>query len=292
MSARGRLSFAAGRAFQLALETLHAGVTRSGPPLEPDRLDGRDPDLIASILPLVTVLSERYLRLRREGFDSIQRGPVLYVGNHNGGIAGPDVACTLGSLWEARGPEAPLYALAHDFAMRHFHPLGTLIQRFGALRARPENAVRALAAGAQVLCYPGGDLDAYRPARHRDTVVLGARTGFVRVAQAARVPIVPIVAHGAHRSAYILSEGAGIARLLRLKRWARIERFPIALALPWGLALGPWTPYLPLPFPIQLRMLPSMPAPADEDPAVIGERVRAAMQTALDELAERAKSPS
>jgi hypothetical protein len=100
------------------------------------------------------------------------------------------------------------------------------------------------------------------------------------------------VAHGAHRSAYILSEGAGIARLLRLKRWARIERFPIALALPWGLALGPWTPYLPLPFPIQLRMLPSMPAPADEDPAVIGERVRAAMQTALDELAERAKSPS
>ncbi|HSO32745.1 MAG TPA: 1-acyl-sn-glycerol-3-phosphate acyltransferase [Labilithrix sp.] len=251
-------------------------------------LDVRDPALIASVLPFVRLANRRYFRLRAEGFDHLERGPVLYVGNHNGGIAGPDLSCTLGSLWDARGPEAPLYALAHDFPMRQCRSFGAVIARFGALRATPENAMRALRAGAQVLVYPGGDLDAYRHARRRDEVVLGTRTGFVRVAQAAGVPIVPVVAHGAHRSAYIFSEGEEIARLLRLKRWARLERFPLALALPWGLALGPWLPYLPLPFPIQLRALRPIPARAGADPERIREQVQVAMQNALDELARRA----
>jgi 1-acyl-sn-glycerol-3-phosphate acyltransferase len=258
-----------------------------------DELDARDPRLIESVLPFVRLANRHYLQLRSEGFEHLQQsGPVLYVGNHSGGIAGPDLCCTLGSLWDARGPHAPLYALAHDFAMRHVQRFGRLIQRFGALRAEPGNAVRALRAGAQVLVYPGGDLDAYRHARRRDEIVLGGRTGFVRVAQAANVPIVPIVAQGAHRSAYIFHEGERLARLLQLRRWARIERFPLALALPWGLALGPWLPYLPLPFPIQLRVLPPIFAPPTEKPELIRERVRVAMQTALDELARRAGKPS
>jgi hypothetical protein len=49
---------------------------------------------------------------------------------------------------------------------------------------------------------------------------------------------------------------------------------------------------MPLPFPIQLRALPPIPAPADADPEVIRERVRAEMQTALDDLARRAREPS
>jgi 1-acyl-sn-glycerol-3-phosphate acyltransferase len=257
--------------------------------LDPDSLAARDPALVASILPFVRAVNQRYLHLRTEGFESLERGPVLYVGNHNGGIAGPDISCTLGSLWDARGPEAPLYALAHDFAMRHFQRFGAVIQRFGALRATPENAVRALGAGAQVLVNPGGDHDAYRHARRRDEVVLGPRSGFVRVAQAAQVPIVPIVAHGAHRSAHIFHEGEEIARLLRLKSWARLERFPLALALPWGISPGPWLPYLPLPFPIQLRVLPPIPAPRGADPELLRERVRAEMQRALDDLARRAR---
>jgi 1-acyl-sn-glycerol-3-phosphate acyltransferase len=257
-----------------------------------DRLDARDPASIASALPIVKLLSKRYLRLRSQGFDRLESGPVLYVSNHNGGIAGPDLCCTLGSLWDARGPRAPLYALAHDFPMRQFQRLGAVIQRYGALRAKPSNALAALRAGAQVLVYPGGDLDAYRHARRRDEIVLGDRTGFVRVAQAAGVPIVPIVAHGAHRSAYIFSEGERVARLLKLERWARLERFPFALALPWGLAIGPWLPYLPLPFAIQLRVLAPIEAPAHADPVTVREQVRVAMQAALDDLARRARPPS
>jgi 1-acyl-sn-glycerol-3-phosphate acyltransferase len=274
------------------LQTLRKAVSGISGPLDADRLDARDPELIAAILPFARLANERYLRLRIEGFDRLPSGPALYVGNHNGGIAGPDLCCTLATLWDARGPEAPLYALAHDFAMRQVEAFGAVIQRFGALRAAPGTALRALQSGAQVLVYPGGDLDAYRHASRRDEVILGPRTGFVRVAQAAGVPIVPIVAHGAHRSAYIFSEGEALARFLGLKRWARLERFPLAFSFPWGLTVGPWLPYMPLPFPIQLRALPPIEAPADEDPAEIRERVRAAMQTALDDLAQRVRVPS
>jgi 1-acyl-sn-glycerol-3-phosphate acyltransferase len=268
------------------------GQARATRGFDADRLDARDPAVIAAALPLVRLVSKRYLRLRSEAFERLESGPVLYVSNHNGGIAGPDLCCTLGSLWDARGPQAPLYALAHDFPMRQFQRLGSVLQRYGALRATPANALAALRAGAQVLVYPGGDLDAYRHARRRDEIVLGDRTGFVRVAQAARVPIVPIVAHGAHRSAYIFSEGERVARLLRLDRWARLQRFPLALALPWGLAIGPWVPYLPLPFAIQLRALAPIPVPAGADPATVREQVRLAMQRALDDLARRANRPS
>jgi 1-acyl-sn-glycerol-3-phosphate acyltransferase len=232
------------RAIRSALDIVRSHITGTAPPLDADSLD---PALIASVLPFVRLSNRRYLRLRAEGFENLGRGPVLYVGNHNGGIAGPDICCTLGSLWDARGPEAPLYALAHDFAMRHVQLFGAIVQRFGALRAKPENALRALRAGAQVLVYPGGDLDAYRHARRRDEVVLGPRTGFVRVAQLAGVPIVPIVAHGAHRNAYIFSEGKEIARLLRLKERAR-GAIPPGPGPSLGAGHGSVDPVSPAPF--------------------------------------------
>ena len=279
-------------AAQSLLQTLRDLVRGGNAAVDTDRLDAREPALIERLLPFARASNQRYLRLRAEGFESLARGPVLYVGNHNGGIAGPDLCCTLGTLWDALGPANPLYALAHDFAMRQVKPFGAVLQRFGAVRATPDNALRALRSGAQVLVYPGGDLDAYRLAKRRDEVVLGKRTGFVRVAQAAGVSIVPIVAHGAHRSAYIFSEGEAVARLLGLKSWARLERFPIALAFPWGLALGPWLPYFPLPFPIQLRALAPIEAPPDADPAAIRDQVQAAMQSAMTDLARRAQEPS
>lgn len=253
-----------------------------------DRLDARDVDAIERLLPIVRAFTERYVKLRVEGIEhvtNVAREPAVFVSNHNGGFTGPDVLCTLGTLWQTLGPSAPLYALAHDFAMRQVTPFGRFIQKFGAMRAHPENAARALASGAKVLVYPGGDLEAYRHFRRRHEIVLGDRTGFVRVAQRAGAPIVPIVAHGAHRSAVIVHDGEGIARLFDLHRRARVKRFPIAFALPWGVALGPWAPYLPLPFPIRLRILPPMRFAAREDPADARERVRAAMQAAMAEMA-------
>jgi len=260
------------------------------PRFDADRLDRRDPTLIGRILPAARAMTRAYFGLRVDGLENIPMGPVVFAANHNGGIFGPDLACTLSTLWGALGPHSPLYALAHDFPMRHVTPLGRAIQRVGAVRASPANADRILDAGGSFLVYPGGDLEAYRHARRRDEVVLGERAGFVRAAQRAGAPIVPIVAHGAHRCAYIFHEGERLARALGLKRWARLERFPLALALPWGIAPGPWLPYFPLPFAVRLRVLPAVYPAGSEDARDVRERIRALMQDALDAMALEARS--
>ncbi len=250
----------------------------------PDALDRRDPELIRRLLPLGEWLAEHYFHVRHEVEGELPARPSLFVANHNGGIMGPDLFCTLPLLWRLLGPQRPLYALAHDFAMRQFKPLGWLLQKIGAVSACRENAARVLASGGDVLVYPGGDLDAYRAFRRRDEVVILPRTGFVRVAQALRAPIVPIVAYGAHRSAVIVSEGKWLARRLGMQRWARLQRFPVALALPYGLALGPWLPYLPLPFPIRLRLLAPVHVAADEPPMEAATRIQRSMQESLEEM--------
>jgi 1-acyl-sn-glycerol-3-phosphate acyltransferase len=253
-------------------------------PFDPYALDRRDPEAIAEWLPIVDAYARRYAKLEVTGREHLADRRALYVGNHNGGIFGPDLLCTLATLWSAHGPDAPLYALAHDFAMQRLTPVGRLLMKFGALRAHPDNAQRALEIG-RVLVYPGGDLDAYRPYWQRNRVVFGPRTGFVRVAQRAKVPIVPIVAEGAHRSAVIFHEGEWLAGALGLRRFSRIERFPIALALPWGIAAGPWTPYLPLPLRVRLRVLPPIDPSGDVD--LVRAEVIERMQSALTEMAAR-----
>jgi 1-acyl-sn-glycerol-3-phosphate acyltransferase len=156
------------------------------------------------------------------------------------------------------------------------------------MRADPANAHAVLSAGGHVLVYPGGELDAFRTFRERNRVIFGPRKGFVRVAARAKVPIVPVVAHGAHSSGVILDDGAWISRLLKLQERHRVARMPIALALPWGVGVGP-LPYLPLPFPIQLRILPPVVVSEEDDGEKVRDEVVARMQTALDEMARRAR---
>ncbi|MBN8611100.1 MAG: 1-acyl-sn-glycerol-3-phosphate acyltransferase [Deltaproteobacteria bacterium] len=273
---------------RLARHALHA--TRSdGEPFDADRLDKRDTALVAALEHDLGALSRAWLGLTVEGEEHIAGRPCVYVANHNGGIMGPDLFCTMHVLWQRLGAHTPLYAMAHDFAMAHVHPLGRMLQRIGGLRATPDNARRVLDSGASLLVYPGGDLDAYRHFERRNEVVFGQRTGFVKIARDAGVPIVPIVAQGAHRSAIILHEGEWIAQALGLTRWSRLRRFPIAVALPWGIAPGPWMPYLPLPFPIQLRILPALEVPPDSALTVVRDEVVARMQTAMDSLTEKAR---
>ncbi|CAN5717965.1 1-acyl-sn-glycerol-3-phosphate acyltransferase [soil metagenome] len=256
---------------------------------DPGSLDARDPKWVAALLPAFSMLNRTWLRLRVEGESNLPSEPALLVGNHNGGIMGPDLSCTLATLWKHYGPESPTYAMAHDFAMRVITPLGRVVQKLGCMRADPANALRVFERGGRLLVYPGGDLEAYRHYRDRNRIVFGQRTGFVRVAQRSSVPIVPIVAQGAHRSAIVVHEGEWIARVLRLDR-LRLNRFPIALSLPWIIGAGPWLPYLPLPFPIRLRVLPPIDAPKAIAPAAIREEVVRVMQIALDEMTESANA--
>lgn len=271
------------RLLGLVLRKAHATLADDRQPFDGSRLDRRDPELVETLLPLFERLNASWLKLRVDGVENIPREPALFVGNHSGGIMGPDLSCTLATLWRRLGPAQPVYALAHDLAMRHLEPLGRLLQRVGCMRADPQNAHRALTEGGHVLVYPGGELDAFRHYRDRHRVVFGRRAGFVRVAQRARVPIVPIVAHGAHASCVILDEGEWLARVLRLSG-RRLLRVPIALALPWGVAAGP-LPYFPLPLPVRLEILPAQDVHPEDDPAEVRDVIVGRMQEAMDRMA-------
>lgn len=252
---------------------------------DPDDLEKRDPAVISRWLPAFEWLDRHYFRLQASGQELLPERPALLVGNHNGGILGPDLLCTLPFLWRHLRPERRFYALAHDFAMVQFRPLGRFLQKWGAVRACPENVRRVVQSGGVALVYPGGDLEAYRSFARRNQVDLGGRTGFVRIAQELDIDIVPVVVRGAHRSAVILTEGATIARALQMQKWARVSRFPLAVAAPWGVACGPWLPYLPLPFSLRLQVLPPVRVAAHENPLEASRGIEALMQRAMDQLA-------
>jgi 1-acyl-sn-glycerol-3-phosphate acyltransferase len=257
----------------------------------PDVARRRDARFIARYHRAFAALFERYHDVHVDGWEHVPEGPALCVANHNGGIMSPDMIALMLGWWRQFGPEAPTYGLAHDVPFS-VPGLRALLWKVGAVPAHPAHARVLLDGGAKVLVYPGGDLDAFRPHRRRHEVVFGERSGFVKIALRARVPVLPIVGAGAHEGFRVLSDGTWLVRALGLKRHTRIEVLPFFLAMPWGLAVGP-LPYVPLPVRMRLRILPPITWPelgpdAADDPATVArcrEQVRAAMQHALDELA-------
>jgi 1-acyl-sn-glycerol-3-phosphate acyltransferase len=61
------------------------------------------------------------------------------------------------AYYDAFGHERPLYTLGHDTLFAG--PAAELLTRTGVIRATHENAAAALAAGAVVMVFPGGDYD-------------------------------------------------------------------------------------------------------------------------------------
>ncbi len=259
-----------------------------------DSLENRNEAWMRAFVTKVAPALRRYFKADIRGVERIPRGAALYVGNHNGGGLMPDVYLFGSALFEHGGLDDMPYALAHDIIMR----LPLLHQFFvplGAVRACHENAQRIFSSGRKVLVYPGGDREAMRPFAQRDRIVFGERRGYVRLAIRHGVPIVPVVAHGAHGTAVILNDGRWIVERLGLDRRFRLNAWPITLSVPWGVTFGPPPPYIPLPTRITIEVLEPIELGHDgprwaEDRDYVEachDEVSAAMQAALDRLAAR-----
>ena len=93
-------------------------------------------------------------------------------------------------------------------------PLDGWLRRLGVIEASRENAATALHSGAVVLVFPGGDYDSYRPTFSANTIDFNGRTGYVRTAIEAGVPIVPTVSIGGQETQLFLTRGNWWARKL------------------------------------------------------------------------------
>ena len=237
--------------------------------------------------PLIELI-ERYFDAEVFGMEHIPAGPAMVVGNHSGGVMTPDSFIFLRHYLLHCEFEDPPIPLAHD-ALFGVPYIRDFLRGGGAIPASRENAVEALKQGRKLLVYPGGDWETHRPSSERDKIDFGGRAGFIKIAMQAGVPIVPVVAAGAHDGWFVITRGERIAQRLKLDKIFRIKVFPIALAAPFGLLLGPVSVHIPLPCKIRIRVLEPIELLGERDDAWAVEenfrRVTDTMQAALTELA-------
>ena len=257
-------------------------------------LDERDPDYIREHLPLMSLSASLWYRAEVRGLGNIpDHGPVLMVGNHSGGNMTPDTVVFTLAFNTYFGVERPFFQLAHNLVLS-MPGLGSL-RKFGTVAASPANARNALETGAALLVYPGGDYEVHRPSWERNRVDFDDRKGFIRLALAQNVPIVPVVSIGGQETALFLSRGERLARLLALDRMFRLKVLPISLAIPWGLNVGDMLGHLPLPAKITIETLPPIDLRAEfgPDPDVddVYDHLMRLMQDTLDALAAERRFP-
>ncbi|MET0402974.1 MAG: lysophospholipid acyltransferase family protein [Cystobacter sp.] len=165
---------------------------------------GKDAALGRVLQPVVDFLYENYWRVSVQGASHVPSGPVLLVANHSGALPfdGPVLQQALSrerpDLQEARW-------LAEDQVF-HAPVLGTLMNRLGAVRACPENALRLLDELRPVIVFPEGSQGTGKPFAQRYHLKRFGRGGFVKLALRTGAPIVPVAIVGAEETVPLLGK--------------------------------------------------------------------------------------
>jgi 1-acyl-sn-glycerol-3-phosphate acyltransferase len=287
----GALSADARMLRAISVDVAHAADPRHADhrPAAADPFELRDPEYIARTLPALRVMADVWFRADVRGLENIPpRGPVLLVGNHSGGTLIADTFIFAQAFYDHFGPEREFFQLAHDLVFK-VPGIRAMLTPYGTVPASPENMQRALARGAALLVYPGGDHETYRASWHSAEIDFAHRTGFVRLALKHDVRIVPVVSIGGQETALFLGQGEHLARLLHLHRLLRIDVAPVQIAPPWGVTVLDLPGRLPLPAKISIEVLPPIDlrkelGGACRDPDKGYKLVTGRMQDALRDL--------
>jgi len=251
-----------------------------------------DPTLVERTMSVLKPFLKLYHRSEVRGLDRFPKGGALVVSNHSGGLFPMDVPVFALGFYEQFGYDRPVFTLSHDLVLTG--PTADFFIRNGFIRANHENADEALRSGGVVVVFPGGDYDVYRPTFGENKIDFDGRTGYVKAAINAGVPIVPVVGIGGQESQIYLSRGTGLAKLLRLDKLLRAKILPISIGFPFGLSA-----VLPINIPLPTKIVMQVLDPVDitkqfgEEPDIsaVDAHVRGVMQEALDELAAQRRLP-
>ena len=251
-----------------------------------------DPAFTEQVAKMLGPAIKRYYRAEVRNIDNVpSSGGALVVSNHSGGMLTPDVLIFSPAFYDRFGYDRPVYTLGHYGLF--MGPLDGWLRRLGVIEASRENAATALHSGAVVLVFPGGDYDSYRPTFSANTIDFNGRTGYVRTAIEAGVPIVPAVSIGAQETQLFLTRGNWLARKLGLTK-ARMDILPISVGFPFGLSVI-FPPNVPLPAKIVTEVLEPIDITAqfgnDPDVEEVDAHVRAVMEAALKRLADQRRFP-
>jgi 1-acyl-sn-glycerol-3-phosphate acyltransferase len=248
-------------------------------------------------MPIWNLLMDHYFRMEMEGWHRLPPGPVLLIGVHSGGSLTMD-AWTVFFQWYRRfGNERTLHGTAHDVLMAA-PLLGDYFRSMGVISPTAEAMSAAFTRGHDVVLWPGGEQDAMRNWRKRDTAVLANRKGFVRLAIREQVPIVPVATIGGHDTVFVLSEGRFLVKWTGLGKRLRAATLPIVSGFPFPLAIEALPVHVPLPAKIRTELLEPILLSRDPDKAEdrqyvqqIYTEVETAIQAGMDRLAKRRSFP-
>src|SRR3954469_12963469 len=259
-------------------------------------LDDRDWEFIERQKYFWNPLLDYWFRMEVSGWERLPEPPALVVGIHAGAPFPWDAWAVGIQWWRHFGSGRPLHGTAHD-ALMAFPVIGAYFRKMGVLPAAPDSISAALAAGRDVVLYPGGERDSLREWTKRDEALLAGRMGFVKLAINTGVPIVPVATVGGPDAMPVLATGRSIAKLLRLDRVARLKMFPVAIQAPWGFSPA----LLPeIPFPTKIRTCFLEPIQVEHDPERIDdagyvqakyEEVRRSIQGGMDSMARKRRLP-
>ncbi|HZJ07767.1 MAG TPA: lysophospholipid acyltransferase family protein [Nocardioidaceae bacterium] len=252
----------------------------------------RDGQYLARLMPILRLVVKTWFRSRVLGMEKVPDGGVLLVSNHSGGLLAMDVPVIAVAFVDHFGIDRPIYVLAHDILFSG--PTPNPFPKAGFVPANRRNAAAVLRAGGVTIVFPGGDHEVFRPSSERNKIDFAGRTGYVRTAIEADVPIVPVVSIGGHEDQIHLARGERLAKILGLDKRLRTKYVPVTFGFPFGLTLA-FPANLPLPTKIDTRVLDPIHIReefGDEpDVADVDRLVRARMQSALDDLAKARRFP-
>lgn len=257
-----------------------------------------DPEALRSTLKVLGLFyghENTYFRTEVVGFENLPDTPSIVVGNHSGGTSFPDVYGFATEWYRHFGVGRPIHGLAHEMVFA-LEPVGRRFAKLGVLRASRDMAETLLNNyHRDMMVYPGGDLDTWRPWKDRFKVRFSGRKGYAKLAIRTQTAVVPVAHAGAHDGLIVLTDGRKIAKALHFPELFRANIFPLHLSFPYGLGIGP-VPHIPPPSKFRYRIGPAVMPPTlapGEEPtdAMIDDmdrRVREALQRELDVLkAER-----
>lgn len=247
--------------------------------------------------PIWNFLCDHYFRLETDGWHKIPDEPSLVIGVHSGGSLTMDAWTLVHSWYRHFGADRPLHGTAHDVLMAA-PGLGDYFKAVGVIPASRKGVSAALEAGHDVVVWPGGEQDAMRNWRKRDSAVLAGRKGFVKQAIRSGVPIVPVATIGGHDTVFVLSEGRFLARWTGLGKRLRGATLPIIAGPPFGLAVEITPMHIPLPAKIRTEFLDPIRVDTDPERATddayvtsVYDEVERSIQAGMDRLAQRRSFP-
>lgn len=191
---------------------------------EHDELDER---FVEKLAPPLRAL-RNYFRLKADGLDHVpEAGPALLVANHTGWL-GLDYALTALTVYDAFG-RIPR-GMAHE-AWFKTPATATFAKKAGLFKVTKDAIAQQLAKGHLVMMFPEGEKGAFRPGS--DYVLEPFARGFVRVAMATQMPVVPVAVLGGEESNPVGARIEGYEDLLSMKGGLPIPRNLVPKPVKW-----------------------------------------------------------